>query len=651
MNIIERFSYHSKRMTNSEQDGPLNSYVNLYSDGMVKQAYSFIKKSTESLVCPRLVCSAIRVIQNSIRVQSVYEKCLFEFDSLTLDLSFQLMELNDKDQEYWSYSQTEFVYSESTKTDDHNMIKNAISDFMKLACVFPNQKGDKYLMNILIHCANTLDNLKNDRTKNSISEVQIEAFLRVLESISSMAQSDNTAMLGLEEIISRIVVPFLQSDHPILVSRACSVIYNYNLIQYKDPDTIDKICVGISTAMVDQNNLAVRVKACMAVSSVMRNPKIKEKLKEHLMTILETMIQLMNEIELDDLVSSLETIITHFKDCIEPLSENLINRLGNQYMEYLVKAKKEARDKKISENLTESIKAADSCLNAIKNILLADISQETLKKSIPIVQKLLVEAFMENNPENLEKLLGLLNIIIYRQKDISDQELFFFPLICYVVTGVPQPENMDTAPQLEGLPDYVSTILKNSPLFGKGFDFFEVAMGCLLNFISKCSRFTEMNDYFGMKFVDLIFSLIKQMGINCNIKNADYDLCLSTQLIVCLLENHKGKVDDCLPKFLKISSELFQTERGQSLKAKLIQVVCSLFMYNPELTMEILVENGQIEEFLKEWFGNVTIFVTEAEKGVELLGIAGLLSLPIAKFPLVSTLSLNISNLCSIYLI
>ena len=165
-------------------------------------------------------------------------------------------------------------------------------------------------------------------------------------------------------------------------------------------------------------------------------------------------------------------------------------------------------------------------------------------------------------------------------------------------------------------------------------------IGCFLNYISKMGEnFLTASDVFGIPFTELLLEMIRNLGTGCLESCSDTDLCLSLRLLIGLIENLKGKIDEILPIILDISTELMKQNRTDGLKRALLQVVCMMFWYNPSLTMNLLNDRGITEDLFKAWFGNVDQLRSDYELERELYGIAGLLTLPNALFPKVSQTS------------
>ena len=246
----------------------------------------------------------------------------------------------------------------------------------------------------------------------------------------------------------------------------------------------------------------------------------------------------MNEIELDELVGSLDEIIEAFSASIDPHAEKLISTLANQYEVYRNKAQEEARYRKIPVNLTESIKAADSCLYALKNILKANLSQNTLNSLRPHILQLINHAFMEETSESLEKMFSILGAALFSESGGSNDYIYYYPLLCYVITGVP---NQKLEVNLNQFPPAIVEILKGCQFFGDGYEIFEPACACILNFITKCrDDFLNSSDFFGTSFVNLVYQIICALGKDNEQIKYDYDLCLSINMSMAIFESFRG---------------------------------------------------------------------------------------------------------------
>jgi len=633
--IISSWNFNSTKSSSKRESADIGAlkllYLKNYSLPFTSVCLGYVRDSFTQYVSPNVVANCIRVLLYGTRSKEMFIEISQFLDEFLLDFTLPLLMLNDKDKQYWNESQADFIYSENSATDDHNIIKNAVTELLE-SISFKSTGGGcaPYIFTLMNFIVATLASGINARKNTQITPPEEEYLLRALEILHKPAFKHQGIIDKIEDILQVIVIPKLSSEHDIIRARACSVISKYAGLRFDNEDNIKDLCKGICFNMINRPTV-VKVRACQALSTSIRHKRVRDIMKDDLGMILQSVISIMNEIELDELLISLEDIIREFSSCIGPYSKELVDKLAESYEHYRNQAISEAENRNVDITLTESIKAADSSLGAIKNIILADLSSEVLSKITPTLLRIFDNALMEETTETLEKCSGFLNILLYSNSSIDDHLLLYYPILCYIVIGKP---TVKLQKNIDSLPSTIQVILQKSPLFGQGYVFFEEVLGCFLNFIAKGKGvIIEQTDFFGIGFVDLLLEIIKKLGNECIGSEDDYNLCLSIRLLIGLIENNRGQIDHLIPKILDINSELMRIERGGNLKSLLIQVVCLMFWYNPSMAIQLLTERDYLSGILKVWFGNVQIFTNVLEKERELYGIAGLISLPSELYP------------------
>ena len=121
-------------------------------------------------------------------------------------------------------------------------------------------------------------------------------------------------------------------------------------------------------------NLPVRVNAVLALSALMEFTEVKEMMESELSTILKSILDLMNQIDLNYLVLALKEITLEFTDKIGPYAIDLVKSLAQNFKKYKQNAYKKAQEHTgsvllMDEDCSESNLASEMCLDAINNIL------------------------------------------------------------------------------------------------------------------------------------------------------------------------------------------------------------------------------------------------------------------------------------------
>lgn len=200
---------------------------------------------------------------------------------------------------------------------------------------------------------------------------------------------------------------------------------------------------------MQNKNLPVRVNAVMALNTLIDVPEIKEAMVGELHIILTSILKLMNEIDLDHLVKALKEITVEFDDKIGPYAVDLVKSLAESFVKYKQNAYKNSKENQanlllMDEDGSESNLAAEMCLDAINNILRIDLPEDVYTNVGPTIIGLFDMALLSNSPTCLEKSLSFLNIVIYKYKGALPQDLvFYFPLLCYLVSGFPHSDHLN----------------------------------------------------------------------------------------------------------------------------------------------------------------------------------------------------------------
>ena len=639
MEIVCKWSHHS---TLEKRESDLvktikQTFLDNYCLGLLDSSFNLLKGSKTNFVPPKLITYSLRSIAYSLSCEAVLEKMRSSLEMLLLDHCIPLLALNAKDYELWETDPVQFVYSENMLGDDQQIMKGASKYLINKLLMFnaPDEEGLAVkLINFMAFC---FRDKKNPRSGEELTPQAKETILHIFEVSSKHFYNEENIVEKLELLIESVIFPELEAKQPILRARACSIISRYGVVEFSKKENYQVVCKALCRNLVHPH-LCVRVKAAIALNTIMSHEEVKVLVRDDLQTILKSILELMNQIDLNSLVNALEGITVDFADCIEPYAIDLITQLTQSFMNYKKNAAAQANESKgifanIDENAGESSLAAEMCLDAITNILKnAKLSLGVYQQVAPKVLELLNLSLLSASPYSVEKCLSFLNIVLYKSTGLSDDLVFYYPILTYLITGVPKEKELKL--DVSKISETYQQILRVIPAFEKEEVAFEYMIGCFLNYISKMgAAFLTAVDIYGQNFVDLLFELIRKIGSGSLISNVDLDLCFALRLVIGFIENFRGKIDHAIPKIMDLLIELMKEKRTQSLKRMLLQVVCMMFWYNPHLAMKILVERNLVQETLQAWFGNIQSFSSNLEKERELYGLAGLISLPDNMFP------------------
>lgn len=233
---------------------------------------------------------------------------------------------------------------------------------------------------------------------------------------------------------------------------------------------------------------------------------------------------MMNDFENEDLVNSLETIVEIYSDSIEPFALQICRKLSESYWRLM----------DMDEECDEGELGAMSCMSTIRTIF------EAVHKNPELLVKLEKECFKvfahcttPDGMDSIEDVVACTCQIMHHANHISEEIWALAPQLLRVIVGADD--------EAEG---------------GYGFEHLGSTVDFFRNIIKLGEDQLWTRTIGEEPFIQvLVKAMIKCIGIT-----NEYQYCQSGSLAALLIaasifENHNGKVDNYLLKFLKIGLE------------------------------------------------------------------------------------------------
>jgi len=243
------------------------------------------------------------------------------------------------------------------------------------------------------------------------------------------------------------------------------VLYSFKNYKFQNIENLKKISDCIFQSFSDEN-LSIRVFACICAPSFFGNKEIKPSIDEHISKILSIYITLMNEIEIEEILISLEHIIQHFnekiKDYVVDLTKILVDRFHK-----LCKVDDES-------TTSNSLLVKEGLIKTLFSIISIFRKQENLFNQIyEHVREIIFFGFTDEGIENFEETVDLIHAILKEEDKIYPKVWEFYIPILESIVGTEE--------------DIAQAKLKNpdSIFIGYGFDSIETIITNILLFITK----------------------------------------------------------------------------------------------------------------------------------------------------------------------
>ena len=392
---------------------------------------------------------------------------------------------------------------------------------------------------------------------------------------------------AIENLIKNDIFPELSSPCEILREKSLLFLIKFKRYNIKDVNIINSIIAKICDLLENDIYLPVKIYALMACSSLVNQTNVKNLLKGNIKTLLSIYIKLMNEIDLDCIIDSLQIIISEFKEEIRDFIVNLF--------EYLIKYfNKIIFQKSEEENNFDEFNLINNLIKTFSDIVIYFINDSEIYNQI---EKYLVEVLnyclLNIVIDKLEEgCYFLYNILIECNKIPNVLWKYFLPLIESVIGS---PEEINQFKE-----EYPNKIYE-----GIGYDYSNIICKIIVIFISKDpknfleGKLDNNKNYidYTMKYIEEIIKISETKSKYKRIKNA-FDIIITIFFI------YKGNVDNLLKQILQIINVKINFN-NKIYQNKLKVLLGSCFIYNIKLCIEYLVSNNIFDKIINFYFNDL----------------------------------------------
>ncbi|XP_078434318.1 ARM repeat superfamily protein isoform X2 [Wolffia australiana] len=545
----------------------------------------------------RVINLILQYLTSSLSRNSTYQLLLPRLDSLLFGIVFPLMCFNDNDLALWTEDPHEYVRKGYDIIEDLYSPRTAAMDFVS-ELVRKRGKGNlqkfiQFIVEIFRRYDEAAPEFKPYRQKDG-------ALLAIGALCDKLKQTD-PYKTELERMLVQHVFPEFSSHLGHLRAKAAWVAGQYAHINFSDMNNFRRALHSVVAGLRDPE-LPVRVDSVFALRAFVEACKDLNEIRPILPQLLDEFFKLMNEVENEDLVFTLETIVDKFGEEMAPYALGLCQNLAAAFWR-CINSSDESEDGDDPGAL-----AAVGCLRAISTILesvsrLPHLFVQIEPTLLPIMKKMLTT----EGQDVFEEVLEIVSYMTFFSPTISLEMWSLWPLI------------------LEALGDWA-------------IDFFENILVPLDNYISRGTA-----QFLSCKQPDYQQSLWNTLSTIMSDRNIeDSDIEPAPKLIEVVFENCKGQVDQWVEPYLRLTLERLKRAEKPYLKCLLLKVIADSLYYNASLTLGILQKLGMTEYVFSLWFlmlqqvkknGKKANFKREHDKKVCCLGLTSLMVLPEDQLP------------------
>ncbi|KAL5212551.1 hypothetical protein ABZP36_023398 [Zizania latifolia] len=545
----------------------------------------------------RVINLILQYVTNSVTKNSMYQMMQPQIDVILFQIIFPLMCFNDNDQKLWDEDPHEYVRKGYDIIEDLYSPRTAAMDFVSELV----RKRGKSNLQKFIHFIVDIFRRYDEASVGVKPYRQKDGALLAIGTLCDKLKQTDPYKAELERMLVQHVFPEFNSHVGHLRAKAAWVAGQYAHISFSDQDNFRKAMHCIVSGMRDPD-LPVRVDSVFALRSFVEACKDLNEIRPILPQLLDEFFKLMNEVENEDLVFTLETIVDKFGEEMAPYALGLCQNLAAAFWRCMVS--QEADD----EADDSGALAAVGCLRAISTILesvssLPHLFIQIEPTMLPIMRRMLTS----DGQDVYEEVLEIVSYMTFFSPSISLDMWSLWPLM------------------MEALNDWA-------------IDFFENILVPLDNYISRgTDHFLACKD---PDYQQSLWNALSTIMMDKNMEDSDIEP--APKLIEVVFQNCKSHVDQWVEPYLRLTIDRLRRAQKPYLKCLLIQVIANAFYYNPSLTLATLHKLGVVTEIFDLWFamleqvkksGFRANFKREHDKKVCCLGLTSLISLPADHIP------------------
>ncbi|KAA8527329.1 hypothetical protein F0562_034574 [Nyssa sinensis] len=539
----------------------------------------------------------LQYISNSVSKVHMYNLLQLRLDVVLFEIIFPLMCFNDNDQKLWDEDPHEYVRKGYDIIEDLYSPRTAAMDFVS---ELVRKRGKENLQKFILFIVEIFKRYDEAPVEFKPYRQKDGALLAIGALCDKLKQTEPYKS-ELERMLVQHVFPEFSSPMGHLRAKAAWVAGQYAHVNFSDPNNFRKALHSVVAGMRDPE-LPVRVDSVFALRSFVEACRDLSEIRPILPQLLDEFFKLMNEVENEDLVFTLETIVDKFGEEMAPYALGLCQNLAAAFCKCMNTA--EADD----EADDPGALAAVGCLRAISTILesvsrLPHLFVHIEPTLLPIMRRMLTT----DGQEVFEEVLEIVSYMTFFSPTISLEMWSLWPLM------------------MEALADWA-------------IDFFPNILVPLDNYISRSTaHFLTCKD---PDYQQSLWNTISSIMGDKNLE--DNDIEPAPKLIEVVFQNCRGQVDQWVEPYIRITVERLRRTEKPYLKCLLMQVIADALYYNASLTLNILQNLGVATEIFNVWFqmlqqtkksGVRANFKREHDKKVCCLGLTSLLPLPMDQLP------------------
>jgi len=537
-------------------------------------------------ISPRVMQQALNYLSQGVFNARSWKIVKPHFQEVFKEVIFPLMCHSDEDESLWHDDPQEYIRIKYDIFEDFLYFSPnaAAKSYLKEAV-----KKRKNVIQPVIEYVNQI--LNTDSTQ--MNPKNKDGALHVIGSLAESLKKKKAYKNHMESVLSTHVFPEFQSPYGFLRARACWVVQQFAIIEFKSANVLGQTLHHVLQCLTDKD-LPVQVEAGIAIRQLIeqQEEKANDILRPHVKELVQQILRILRESENDELTGTISKLVQCFTEEVSCIAIELVQTLTETF-----------------NNLVDSEEDYDSKSVTAMGIL------ETIETIV---------GELDGQPEVMAQMehqvIGLINSVLQKELMEYYEEVFSLINECTTVQVSPVMWNM--------LFLLYETFQQDTA------DYFTEMMPCLHNYVTvDPPAFLSQP-----KYCEVIFNMCKKMLMEYSGEGAQ---CQAAKLLEVVVLQYKGALDHWLPAIVSLALERLSIDlKISELRVMLLQIIIASIINNPLLVLSQLekiqtaaLPQGMTAHFLSQWLKDTDCFLGTHDRKVYVLGVCALLSLPANQRP------------------
>lgn len=628
MQILYRFcsKYTNQNITDIKYMKELAIMLkNEYEQFIFKMFLEVLSKSKDFGIPDLYISLIFKYLNSVVQFKKFNDQMDIWVDDVVLYFILPNIILKESDLELRDDNQKVYIYKEFDITTRFNTKRFSSASFVRNLCdvqeTVNKKKVSKYSKKVFDFVVNNLNqvnqNIMSNNGNNSQNLLLKEGLMYMLE-ISSLPMMDAIDDIEIEKLFNVYIMPELENKSNFqILERSIWIIRRYSDIKFTYNETLTTITKQLCNLLVC-DDIVIRAYTAATLPKLLKHSEVLNLLEGSVSNLLLEYIKLMHDIDLEELLDGLKTIVDKFGSKVVQYAVELSQELVNQFFKMI---------KKEDDNNGELYCAAEGVIKILENIFSvisknknSNTNHSDIINNIENIISPLIDftlsgegfEFLDNGLDLLKEVIECMHSNNGPNVPLSNILWKYFTLINYSIIG-DEEEN--------------KIILADNPnvnLEGIGYDTMEEHLKILCLFIDKDSKtFFYGVDMKGVSHYLRLENTIKQILKNCEGEKdkSDEVKCIRTYThivdsVTLLGESMKEIKDNInLTHILEYAIKLATKKKQQmTINVPLYSLLSSLVIYNPNFVVEYILKTNKNN--LKVVISNWTNFVSKNNSSV-----------------------------------